>query len=267
MEVQALIQIMRELAPGFEPESSIMNDFLGNEPEEITKLGVCIDPTEQNIYTAASKGIKVLISYHPWMGEALPIIQSKRMIILPLHTNWDNAPEGVNFTLGRAIGLQELTVVDSVVMGQGEMTFRELLERCQRILERNVIPYYGELRYAVRKVGIWSGPGFLPHNQKLWKICREEGCDTIISGEMSLLPIRFAAARQLKLVDLGHSGITKPSMVHLIDLLELRLKALNCLVEFFEDYYCCNYYTKSYFLQQSEMDESLPLFQFFEKVD
>lgn len=267
MEVQTLIQIMQELAPGFEPESFIDGAVLESEVGDIMKIGVCIDPTEQTIYSAASKGIKVLISYHPWTGEAEPIIHSKKVVVLPVHTVWDNAPEGVNFTIGKAIGLQELALVDTVMMGQTDLTFRDLLERCQRILDRNVISYYGELRYAVHKVGIWGGPGFLPHNQRLWKICQEHGCDTIISGEMSLLPIRFAAVRHLKLVDLGHSGMTKPSMVHLSDLLELRLKAFNCSVEFFEDYYCCNYYTKSYFLQQSEMDESLPLIQFFEKVD
>lgn len=267
MEVQTLISVLEELAPELDAGDIIMNTGYLLEGADITKIGVCVDPTEQNIYSAAGKGVEVLITYHPWQGEAADLVNQKKITLIPLHDAWDNAPEGVNSTIARAIGLREVQWVDGIVMGCVETTFRDLMERCQRILDLNVLPYFGELRYPVHKLGIWAGPGFLPYHKKIWETCLHNGCDTIISGEISLLPIRFAAAHQLKLIDLGHSAIARPAIVHLVNLLKLRLKAFDCSVELFEDMYACSFYTKNYFLQQNDSEESLPLFMFAERRD
>lgn len=265
MEVQILINILQELAPEFNAEGA-SNGFSLDLHRDITKIGICIDPTEQNIYSAAGKGIELLITYHPWFGEAKEVVAGKKITLLTLHNAWDNATEGINLTFGKAIGLAELTLVGGIVTGTTDLAFRELLERCQRVLDLNVLPYYGEMKYPVHKVGIWAGPGFLPYHKPIWETCLAEGCDTIISGEMSLLPIRYATQNRLKLVDAGHSAMAKPGFSHLSSLLKLRLKAFECTIEFFEDYYSCSFYTKNYFLQQND-DESLPLFLFSERTD
>lgn len=265
MEVQTLISVLQELAPEMNAGDIISNIGYLAEGVDITKIGICVDPTEQNIYSAAGKGMEVIISYHPWQGEAAELVNQKKIIVIPLHDAWDNAPEGVNLTIARAIGLREVRWVDGIVMGVLETTFRDLMERCQRILDLNVLPYYGELRYPVQRIGIWAGPGFLPYHKKIWETCLQEGCDTIISGEISLLPIRFAAAHQLKLIDLGHSAIARPAIVHLVNILKLRLKTFDCSVELLEDYYSCSFYTKNYFLQQSDSEDSLPLFRLMER--
>jgi putative NIF3 family GTP cyclohydrolase 1 type 2 len=266
MEVQTLIKILQEMAPGFQADG-IHSGFWSDATRNVTKIGVCVDPTEQNIYTAAGKGIEVLITYHPWRGEAQETVFGKKITFLALHDAWDNAAEGINITFAKAIGLEELISVNGIVIGSTDLAFRELLERCQRVLDLNVLSYFGEIKYPVHKVGIWAGPGFLPHHKSIWETCLAQGCDTIISGEMSLLPIRYAAEHQLKLVDPGHSAIAKPGFSHSSSLLKLRLKALDCMIEFFEDYYGCSFYTKNYFLQQNDNDESLPLFLFSERTE
>jgi len=257
MEVGTLIEILKDMAPDL---SSDLMAGITEERRNVNKIGVCIDPNEQNIYSAAAKSVEILISYHPWLGEAAQLVNTKKMGIIPLHTAWDNTAEGINNTFAKAVGLTGIYTVNTVTVGLADLLFRDLLERCQRVLDLNVLPYYGELKFPVKKIGIWAGPGFLPHNKKIWEICVGEGCDTIVSGELSLAPLRYAAAKQLKLLDLGHSAITKPGMSHLADLLKYRLKALDCSIEFFEGYYACGYYTKSFFLQQDETDESLSLF-------
>jgi putative NIF3 family GTP cyclohydrolase 1 type 2 len=266
MEVQALIKILQEMAPGFQADDAY-GGFCSEPTRDVTRIGVCVDPTEQNIYSAAGKGMELLITYHPWWNEAKETVLNKKITLLTLHNAWDNATEGINVTFGKAIGLEELTLVEGVITGTADLAFREILDRCQRILDLNVLPYYGEIKHPVHKVGIWAGPGFLPHNKLIWETCLAQGCDTIISGEMSLLPIRFAAEHQLKLVDPGHSAIAKPGLSHLTSLLKLRLKALDCTVEFFDDYYGCSFDTKNYFLQQNDAEESLPLFLFSGRMD
>lgn len=266
MEVQILIEILKDLIPELTTRDFI-NVNPSDELNQMSKLGICVDPTEQNIYNAVSKGITVLISYHPWSGEAKHIIDTNKIKIIPIHTTWDNHADGINKTFANAIGLDDLSIVDNVVTGNTDLLFRDLLERCQRVLDLNVIPYYGDLKFPVKKAAIWAGPGFLPHHQPIWEACLAQGCDTIISGELSLLPLRFAATHQLKLVDTGHCTIAKPGISHLAELLKYRLKALECTVEVFEDYYSCQYYTKNYYLQQFEPDESLPLFSLTERLE
>lgn len=265
MEVQTLIGVLQELAPDLDAGDIIMNAGYLTEDADITKIGVCVDPTEQNILTAADKGMEVLITYHPWYGEAADLVQQRKITVIPLHHVWDNAPEGVNWTIARAIGLQDLCWVDGILMGALETSFRDLMERCLRVLDMNILPYYGELRQPVHKIGIWSGPGFLPYHKKIWEACLQQGCDTIISGEISLLPIRFAAAHQLKLIDLGHSAVAKSAVSHLANLLKLRLQAFDCTVELLEDLYAGSFYTKNYFLQQNDGEDTLPLFRFMER--
>lgn len=269
MELQVLINLLQELVPDFEWEDFKQSSVYGDGTRELTKVGVCVDTTAENIHSATKRGVEVLISYHPWHGEASKLISTKEMLIIPLHTAFDNAPEGINFTFAKNLGLQEITLNQGVVTGTiSGLIFRELIERCQRIVERNVIPYYGELRYPVRRVGFWSGPGFLPHNKQVWECFLEQGCDTIISGEITLLPLRFASANQLKMVDLGHNGMARSGLANLAEMIKSRLKAYDCSVEFFEHYYAISYHTKNYFMQQNEeIDESLPLFSFAERVE
>jgi putative NIF3 family GTP cyclohydrolase 1 type 2 len=132
---------------------------------------------------------------------------------------------------------------------------RVILERCRQILEQNIIPYWGELRSVVKKIGIWAGPGFLPFQKRVWEECVSQGCDAIISGEISLLPMRFAAAHQLQLIDLGHSIIAKPAMIKLAKILKDKFGS-QLPVEFLGDCYGCNYYTNFNYCQFDELKES-----------
>ena len=257
MEVATLIGVLKELAP----ELSITG-FVNIAPEtklSALRLGVCVDPTEYTITSAVNKGVNILISYHPWHGEAKTLVLEKDIGIIPLHTAWDNAPEGVNFTFAKELGLTDIRIRENVVVGATDLLLRNLLERCQRLVDQNIIPYYGQLRNSVKQVGIWAGPGFMPFNKRVWENCKQAGCDTIISGELSLMPMRFAAAYHMKLIDLGHSIIAKPAMAQLARTLKQRLGP-GVQVEFFADCYGCNYYTNFNYCQPDESEEFISLF-------
>lgn len=259
MEFGVLFQYLHQLAPDFNVENGVNFFSFQNEFGNISKIGVCIDPTVDNIKAATNQGIELLISYHPWYREAESLVKSKGLRILSLHTDWDFIPEGVGFTLAKAIGLKYPERIDEIIYGEAGITFRELAERCQRALDLNVMPYFGELKTMVNKIAIWPGPGFLPFNRNIWETCYHQGCDTILSGEFTIPSLRFASVHKLKIVDLGHSAVAKPAMAHLAYLLRNHL-AGECSVEFFHDFYACNYNTSWFFPENGDTEESLPLF-------
>jgi putative NIF3 family GTP cyclohydrolase 1 type 2 len=258
MDVATLIELLTGLAPELSTK-----DFV-NIPSHsggllVKRLGVCVDPTVGTITSAVKQGVAILISYHPWHGEAKQLIRKTDLGIIPLHTAWDNAPEGVNLTFAREIGLTNITASKNIVTGEADLQFRVLLERCGHVVDKNIIPYFGELRTTVKKVGIWAGPGFLPFYKRVWEECAAQGCDTIISGELSLFPLRYATVRQLQLIDLGHSAIAKPAMANLVKLLKAR-SGPAVPVDFFGDCYGCNYYTNFCYAATEEPQEFISLF-------
>jgi putative NIF3 family GTP cyclohydrolase 1 type 2 len=259
MDVATLIAVLKGLAPELAADGFV-NIPAGRAGVTVKKLGVCVDPTEATITCAVNKGITILISYHPWQGEAQQLIRAGGIGIIPLHTAWDNAPEGANVTFAREIGLTDITLSADFVHGKIDTIVKNLLEKCQRVVDQNIIPYFGEPRTPVKRVAIWTGPGFLPFNRKLWKNCCEQGCDTIISGELSLLPIRFAASHKLQLIDLGHSLMAKPGMANLARIIKGRLNQAGCSVEFFTEYYGCNYYTNFAYSQPNDSEDFISLF-------
>lgn len=259
MDVATLIAVLKGLAPELAADGYV-NIPAGKTGVSVKRLGVCVDPTEATIAGAVNKGINILISYHPWHGEAQQLIRTGGIGIIPLHTAWDNASEGTNVTFAREIGLTDITITADVVHGKSDTIVKYLLEKCQRVVDQNIIPYFGEPRTPVKRVAVWTGPGFLPFNRKLWENCFEQGCDTIISGELSLLPIRFAAGHKLQLIDLGHSLMAKPGMANLARILKGRLSRDGCSVEFFNECYGCNYYTNFSYSQPDDSEDFISLF-------
>lgn len=267
MDVEALIGILTELAPGLSTEGMVNIESEEGKARTVFHIGICVDPTEQNIAAALVQGIEILISYHPWQGEAQKVIKSGKLGVISLHEAWDYAMEGVSVTFAKAIGLNWINSAKGVVTGEVNLTLRELIERCQRVLSLNVLPFAGELKSVVKKVGIAPGPGFLPNNKRVWEECLLQGCDTILSSELSLLPLRYASATRVKLVDLGHSTMAKPSMTRFHNALKDQLKDFSCSVEFLEDLYSCKYYTNCYLNDEYQTVESLTLFPVMNKME
>lgn len=238
-----ILALLEELAPSICAEPGDEPHFEACYGEAANHLGVCTDPTERNIFLAASDGVDFLITHHQWRGEGAEVVAAKELSIYRLHSAWDLAPEGNAVTLGRMLGLRDLVLREGTVSGAADLDFREIIERSQRIVGRSIVPYCGDLSARVANVGIIPGAGFLPFFRHKWEMLIETGCDTLISAEISFSAARFAQCAGVRLVDLGHSGLAKPGFAHLAYLLRTRLKAHGCEVEFYDDAYAVNYAT------------------------
>jgi putative NIF3 family GTP cyclohydrolase 1 type 2 len=258
MEINELFNILKKMAPNLSNQDFSNPDF-STVPavcaQDVSPLGVCVDPTARNIEDAAKLGIKVLISYHPWQGEAKAVVETQQMQIWPLHEVWDNTAEGVTHTFAKGIGITGLYFKGELIIGEIETEFRDLIEHCQRILGQNILAYSGDLKQMVHKVAIWAGPGFLPNYKKFWEISQTEGCDTVLSSELTISALRYSRAYQLKLIDLGHSSMAKPGMANLAAI--LREEANDCSVHFLDDLYTCTYSTNCSFAEQFTESEDI----------
>ncbi|TCL75091.1 putative NIF3 family GTP cyclohydrolase 1 type 2 [Hydrogenispora ethanolica] len=273
MEVETLVHILQELIPGKNAGGSLrFVPDLGTLP--VGRIGVAVDPTPENIQTAVERGIDLLITYHPWTGEATEIVNHANLRLLALHGNWDSAPAGILPELVQACELREVAERDGVMIGTTETALRGLIEVCQRTLELTVVPYFGELRSPVRKVGIYLGSGFLPHRRAVWETCRAQGCDTLLSGELTMAALRFGTEHQLKLIDLGHSAAARAGMNKFRRLLAERLSD-HCPVDFLDGLYSCNYFTSysildnysAAFTESDDLEMGPELFSFIEKME
>jgi putative NIF3 family GTP cyclohydrolase 1 type 2 len=139
MEVATLIEFLRDLAPQLAlPEG--VNPAFSRGWAAVKHLGVCIDPTAGVIRNALNRGINILVTYHPWHGEAGQLLSEKDLVIIPLHTAWDNVPEGVNLTFAKELGLADIQFHRDLVSGIANLPLRVILERCRRIVGQNIIP-------------------------------------------------------------------------------------------------------------------------------
>jgi putative NIF3 family GTP cyclohydrolase 1 type 2 len=270
MEVKALIEILNELVPGVElrPVPS------GWATLDLFVIGVAVDPTPENLRAAAAHQVDLLLTYHPWTGEAEAQLKGGKLRVLAIHGAWDYAPEGLVQDLVATTGLTEVVRHDEVTVGNSDLTLRGLIEASQRALGSPIVPYYGELRSPAQRVGIFPGAGFLPHRRSLWEACLQYGCDTLLSGELTMAALRFAAIHRLNLVDLGHSAAAKAGMEKFRRRLEERVAGSGVTVAWFDDLYAGNYLTNysiadgySAGLTELDGDDTLSLFAFLDKTE
>lgn len=238
-----VLAVLEELAPRFCAEPGDEPGFEVRHGESCNRLGVCTDPTERNLFLAASDGTDFIITHHAWRGEGAEVVKAKGISIYRLHSAWDLAPEGSLVTLGRMLGLRNLVIQNGALTGLAETDMAGLLQRAQRIAGQGILAYCGDPAARLETVGIIPGSGFLPVFRPRWEALAAAGCEAIISGDLSFPAARFAHRERIGLIDLGHSGLVQPGLAHLAYLLRSRLMSCGCEVEFYEDRYSISHYT------------------------
>lgn len=247
VQLEKLQSIMEELAPAELADQYDAPYFLRLPKPKLTKIGVCIDPTEYNLRQAMKDRVDLLITHHPWHYINENLLKKGEMGVYVLHSPWYKAPEGITATLARLLNLKEVTHEGEIATGYLEMSFRNLIFCCQRLLQTTITPYAGDLNAQTHKVLIISGPGFAPYYRPLWNKYIDQGCDTFLSAELGRFALSYLTGLKIKLIDLGHSAMARPGMEHLAYLLQNRLKVFDCEVCFYPDYHAVNYLTGSFY--------------------
>lgn len=228
--VNNLLDFMWELAPEElkEPWDNV-GLLVGREGNPVTKVLTALDITPSVIEEAKEFGAELIIAHHPLIWDTYrhvndTVFQQEKVISLVesgiaaicMHTNLDEAVDGVDDTLVEILGL---TSIDHLAEGKvghicqlsAPVSLRDFLSDVKERLGANGLRFVdsGKPVYKVA-TGCGSCGDYLLDAVKA-------GCDTFVTGDVKHNVFLDAQGMGINLVDAGHFSTENP-IVHKITL-------------------------------------------------
>ncbi|MES2799350.1 MAG: Nif3-like dinuclear metal center hexameric protein [Bacteroidota bacterium] len=124
-KVKDVVQYLESLAPrSMQEEYDNSGLIVGDLTMEITGVLVCLDSLESTVDEAIANNCNVIVAHHPIVFKGLKSLTGKNYVervvikciqhniaLYAIHTNFDNYYFGVNYEIGRRIGLKNLTIL------------------------------------------------------------------------------------------------------------------------------------------------------------
>lgn len=193
--------------------------LVGREEQEVSRVLVALDITEDVVQEAAALGAELIVAHHPVMnvcwhrqemqtlreetrlGGLLRQLVRRDISTICMHTNLDAAEGGVNDQLARQLGLSGLIPLTEEKIGRiGTLSCEKPLEQ----FLQDVVKSLGlrGLRYRdggkpVHRVAVGGGAcgDYIPR-------ALASGCDTFVTSDLRYND--FLDTRGLNLIDAGH---------------------------------------------------------------
>ena len=225
--VNNILTFVETLAPrDMKMEWDNVGLLCGSKAAPVTKILVALDPFEHVCREAADWGAELIVTHHPLIfqpvqavtdetsvGRCIRILCGAGISAINAHTNLDCAPEGVNDTLARVLGLARVEPIPSgETSGPGllrrgevpEQTLESFLQRVKTQLCCDGLRYVNSGR-LVRHVAVGGGA------------CASElldalaaGCDTFVTADVKYNQFWDARDLGLNLIDAGHFATENP---------------------------------------------------------
>ena len=196
---------------------------LGLTEAEVSGALLCLDVTEAIIDEAINKGCNLVVSHHPLLFRGLKQIAGLNDVqrtvmkaikndicVVSMHTNMDNAQDGVNWKIAERLGLTDVKFfaqknVDGVTCGSGvigelpaPMPARDFVMNVKQCLEAQSAACNELLQRPVRRVAICGGAGDFLLEEAI-----AQEADAFITGEMHYHQY-FGHEQQVQICVVGH---------------------------------------------------------------
>ncbi len=196
---------------------------LGLTEAEVSGALLCLDVNEEIVDEAIRKGCNLIVSHHPLLFRGLKqicgqdyvqrcVIKAIKndIVIVSMHTNMDNARDGVNWKMAERLGLVNSQffaqkVVDGIEAGSGvvgelpeAMAAQGFVELVKRQFDVQCALCNELLQRPIRKVALCGGAGDF-----LLQDALREGADAFITGEMHYHQY-FGYEQQIQICVIGH---------------------------------------------------------------
>ena len=222
MKIRKVIDALERFAP-LPLQESYDNAGLqvGLTETEISGALLCLDVTEAVVDEAISRGCNLIVAHHPLIFRKLAHISDgsyveravikaikNDVVIVAMHTNLDNALDGVNFKMAEKMGLADLQPrqepeVDGKWSGVvGTLPAPMSAEDFVRMLKERFgvasVRANELLRHPVSRVALCGGAGSFMLGDAL-----RAGADAFVTGEMGYHEF-FGHEQQLQICVIGH---------------------------------------------------------------
>ena len=196
---------------------------VGLTETEVSGALLCLDVTEKIVDEAIAKGCNLIVSHHPLLFRGLKTISDltdvqrtvmkvieNRLCVISMHTNMDNAKDGVNFRIASKLGLHDVRfmaskTVDGVEAGSGvtgslpePVAADEFIMAVKKAFDVECAMCNELLQRPVRKVAVCGGAGDFLLDEAI-----SAGADAFITGEMHYHQY-FGYEQRIQICVIGH---------------------------------------------------------------
>lgn len=202
-KIAEICEVLYRLAP---PELAAPWDnpglLLGDAGAECSGVMAALDLSADVIEQAEAAGCNLILTHHPFIfhgqkqvlagryeGDMITALIRHDMAAVACHTNWDNAPGGINWALAAALGLVNIAPIiepgagEDILLLAGDfaegLAAGELLETAARALGLPVIRAAGlSAAKTYRRLAVCGGAGM-----DFWPQAQAAGCDAFLSAD------------------------------------------------------------------------------------
>ncbi len=229
MKCKDLIVKLEELSPAmYAMEWDNSGLLVGNEEQEVRKVLLSVDVTDEVIDEAIRNGVDMILSHHPlifgkinrvvatdFIGKKIMRMIEQGICCYCMHTNFDVM--GMADAAADELGLLQSEVLmvtyedDISKEGIGRFGFlrsirslQELAEEMKHIFALEHVVVYGDRETKIAKAAIATGSG-----KSMIKYAQTVDCDVIITGDIDYHTALDCVAQGLCIIDAGHFGLEK----------------------------------------------------------
>ncbi len=224
MKIKQVLSALEQFAP-LPLQESWDNAGLqvGLTEAEVSGALLCLDVNEAIIDEAIRKGCNLIVSHHPLLFRGLKqvsgqgyvqrcVIQAIKhdIVVVSMHTNMDNALNGVNWKIAEKLGLKNSHFfakkqVENIEAGSGvvgdlpqPMVSQDFIQQVKRLFGVECAKCNELLKRPIQRVALCGGAGDFLLDDAV-----REGADAFITGEMHYHAF-FDHEQQVQICVIGH---------------------------------------------------------------
>lgn len=184
--------------------------LVGDFRQEVKRVVMALDATKEVCSYAAEVGADLVLTHHPVIfkpvysvrsDSAVYTLASNGIAMLCAHSNYDKAEDGINTTLAKILGLDNLTRLEDGYTVVGELDSAMSIDDLAQLVEDKLDVAgirYTDTERAIKTVAVCGGaaeelqPEAMAH------------CDCFITGDMKYHQLLDAQQRGEAVIAAGH---------------------------------------------------------------
>lgn len=241
MRLYELYEILDSIAPFWLAEEYDNSGIqCGSGEQEIQRILVALDCTEQVAKEAVNKKVDAVIAHHPIIfrpiyainedepnGRILRTLIKNNIALIACHTNLDNAEGGDNlaaiFDIKDTEGLKK--VCEDRYYGRvgriEPLTLEQLALNAKALLNAKSVKFAGDKKRLITRLAVAGGNG-----GEILEYALKAGAECIITSEIKHSDALLYTSSRLCIIDAGHYDTEKHLLVYLAKRLQTELVRL-----------------------------------------